>query len=79
MDPFVGQIFVFPFEFTPRGFAPCDGRLMPKTQHTALYALIGDRFGGSDVAFALPNYKGMAPQGSGYFIALTGVFPNPSE
>lgn len=78
MDPFVGQLFVFPFDFVPQKFLPCDGRMLPKGPNTALFSLLGYRFGGSGEQFAIPNYKGMAPQGSGYFIAVQGVYPNPS-
>lgn len=80
MDPFyfVGQIVLLPFAFTPKGFAVCDGRLLSIVRYVALFALIGTNFGGDGLTtFALPDYRGMAPTGSRYFIALEGVFPTP--
>jgi microcystin-dependent protein len=48
-------------------------------EYTALFSLIGKNFGGDgQTTFALPNYQGLAPKGSQYFIALNGVFPQRS-
>ena len=80
MDPFyfVGQVVLLPFSFAPKGFADCDGRLLPIIRYVALYSLIGTTFGGDGLTtFALPDYRGMAPAGSKYRIALEGVFPTP--
>lgn len=80
MDPFyfVGQIVLLPFSFTPKGFAVCDGRLLPIVRYVALFSLIGNKFGGDGLTtFALPDYRAVPPLGSRYFIALEGVFPTP--
>jgi microcystin-dependent protein len=48
-------------------------------EYTALFSLIGKNFGGDgEKTFALPNYQGLAPKGSQYFIALNGIFPRQS-
>ena len=73
---FVGQILLLPYNFSPVALAPCDGRLLQIMEYTALYSLIGKNFGGDgEKTFALPNYQGLAPKGSQYFIVLNGVFP----
>src|SRR5262245_3460329 len=63
----------------PVDLAPCDGRLLQIMEYTALFSIIGQNFGGDgQKTFALPNYQGLAPKGSQYFIALNGVFPQRS-
>lgn len=70
---YLGQIIIFPFDFEPTGWALCDGRLLPISQNTALFSLIGTKFGGDGrTTFALPDYKNQAPAGSNYFIYLQG-------
>lgn len=69
-DQFVAEIRVFPFNFAPKGWALCDGQLMPISQNTALFSLLGTTYGGDGKStFALPNLQGSAPmhpgQGSG--------------
>jgi microcystin-dependent protein len=60
-DPFVAEIRVFPFNFAPRGWAWCDGQLMPISQNTALFALLGTTYGGDGKStFALPDLQGSA-------------------
>ena len=55
-DPFVAEIRIFPFNFAPRGWAFCNGQLMPISQNTALFSLLGTYYGGNGVStFALPN------------------------
>src|SRR5918992_4447304 len=62
MDPFVAEIRIFGFNFAPRGWATCDGQLLPISQNTALFALLGTMYGGDGKStFALPNLKGAAP------------------
>jgi microcystin-dependent protein len=74
---FVGQILLLPYNFSPQNLAPCDGQLLQITQYTAFFSLIGENFGGDgEKTFALPNYQGLAPKGSQYFIALNGIFPS---
>lgn len=60
-DPFVAEIRIFPFNFAPRGWAWCDGQLLPLSQNTALFSLLGTNYGGNGKSnFALPNLQGRA-------------------
>ena len=60
-DPFVAEIRIFPFNFAPKGWAFCDGQLMPISQNTALFSLLGTTYGGDGKStFALPNLQGSA-------------------
>src|ERR1700745_2471559 len=62
MDPFVAEIRIFPFNFAPKGWAWCDGQLLPISQNTALFSLLGTTYGGDGKSnFALPNLQGSAP------------------
>lgn len=66
MDAFIGQLTDFGFNFPPRGWAPCDGRLLPISQNTALFSLIGTFYGGNGTTnFALPDLRGRIPVGQG--------------
>lgn len=66
MDPFLGEIRMFSGTFAPRGWAFCNGSLIPISQNTALFALLGTQFGGDGRStFALPNLLGRAPVGQG--------------
>ena len=57
-DPFVAEIRVLPFNFAPKGWAFCDGQLMPLSQNTALFALLGTTYGGDGKStFALPDLQ----------------------
>ena len=59
MEPFLGQIQAFGFNFAPRGWAHCNGQLMPIAQNTALFSLLGTQFGGDGrTTFALPDLRG---------------------
>jgi microcystin-dependent protein len=65
-DPFVAEIRIFPFNFAPKGWAWCDGQLLPISQNTALFSLLGTTYGGDGKStFALPNLKGRAPMHPG--------------
>jgi microcystin-dependent protein len=60
-DPFLAEIRIFPFSFAPKGWALCDGQLMPISQNTALFSLLGTTYGGDGKStFALPNVQGSA-------------------
>lgn len=60
-DPFVAEIRIFPFNFAPKGWAFCDGQLLPLSQNTALFSLLGTTYGGNGKSnFALPNLQGSA-------------------
>lgn len=61
-DPFVAEIRIFGFNFAPRGWATCDGQLLPLSQNTALFSLLGTTYGGNGKSnFALPNMAGNVP------------------
>src|SRR5215831_15423636 len=65
-DPFVAEIRIFPFNFAPKGWAFCDGQLLPLSQNTALFSLLGTTYGGNGKSnFALPNMQGNAPMHPG--------------
>jgi microcystin-dependent protein len=65
-DPFVAEIRIFPFNFAPKGWAWCDGQLMPLSQNTALFSLLGTTYGGNGKSnFALPDLQGSAPMHPG--------------
>jgi len=61
-SPFVAEIRIFPFNFAPTGWAFCNGQLLPISQNTALFSLLGTQYGGDGKStFALPNLQGSAP------------------
>ncbi len=65
-DPFVAEIRIFPFNFAPKGWAWCNGQLMPISQNTALFSLLGTTYGGDGKStFALPDLQGRAPMHPG--------------
>lgn len=65
-DPFVAEIRIFPFNFAPKGWAFCDGQILPLSQNTALFSLLGTTYGGDGKSnFALPNLQGNAPMHPG--------------
>ncbi|HEX2050298.1 MAG TPA: tail fiber protein [Actinomycetota bacterium] len=65
-DPFVAEIRIFPFNFAPTGWAFCDGQLMPISQNTALFSLLGTTYGGDGKStFALPDLQGNVPMHPG--------------
>lgn len=65
-DPFVAEIRIFPFNFAPKGWAWCDGQLLPISQNTALFSLLGTTYGGDGRSnFALPDMQGNAPMHPG--------------
>lgn len=71
-DPFVAEIRMFPFNFAPRGWATCDGQVLPISQNTALFSLLGTTYGGNGVStFALPNLQGCVPLGTGQGPGMT--------
>jgi microcystin-dependent protein len=72
-DQFVAEIRIFGFNFAPTGWALCDGQIMPISQNTALFSLLGTTYGGDGKStFALPNIQGSAPlqQGQGAGLSL---------
>ncbi|WP_428030271.1 phage tail protein [Ancylobacter sp.] len=72
MDPFIGEIRLFPFNFAPKEWADCDGRLLSIGQHDLLFSVIGHSYGSSgNQSFALPNLTGRAPLCAGTGPGLT--------
>ena len=60
--PFVAEIRILPYTFAPTGWATCDGQLLPLSQNTALFSLLGTMYGGNGKSnFALPDLQGNAP------------------
>jgi microcystin-dependent protein len=65
-DPFVAEIRIFPFNFAPKGWAFCNGQILPISQNTALFSLLGTTYGGNGQStFALPDMQGNAPMHPG--------------
>lgn len=77
-EPFLGQIQLSPYDFAPINWAFCRGQLLSIAQNTALFSLLGTKFGGDGITtFALPDLQGAEPiPGTEYIISLTGIFPS---
>jgi microcystin-dependent protein len=74
-DPFVAEIRIFPFNFAPKGWAFCNGQILPISQNTALFSLLGTTYGGDGKSnFALPNMQGNAPIHAGQGKGLSEYF-----
>lgn len=70
-DPYISEIRLVSFNFAPKGWAFCDGQLLPINQNQALFSLIGTFYGGNGTTnFALPNLQGRVPihMGNGFVI-----------
>src|SRR3546814_1398233 len=66
MEPFLGQIMMVGFNFAPRGWALCQGQLLPISQNQALFSLLGTTYGGDGrTTFALPDLRGRCAIGMG--------------
>lgn len=71
-NPFLAEVRIFTAGFAPKGWAQCDGQLMPISQNTALFSLLGTTYGGDGKSnFALPNLQGCAPMQAGQGPGLT--------
>ena len=71
-NPFVAEIRIFAGNFAPTGWALCDGQLLPISQNTALFSLLGTTYGGDGRSnFALPNLQGSAPLQAGQGAGLS--------
>ncbi|MBZ5491808.1 MAG: tail fiber protein [Acidobacteriia bacterium] len=82
MDPFVAEIRIFPFNFAPKGWAFCNGQLLPISQNTALFSLLGTTYGGDGKStFALPDMQGNTPmqQGQGSGLSLRDLGEQAGE
>jgi microcystin-dependent protein len=73
-NPFLAEIRIFPFTFAPHGWALCNGQILPISQNTALFSLLGTNFGGDGKSnFGLPNLQGRSPMGTGNANGLSNV------
>jgi len=75
MEPFLGQLALFPYGFVPQNWAACNGQLLPINQYQALFSLLGTTYGGNGTTtFALPNLQGRAPisQGGAFTLGQSG-------
>jgi microcystin-dependent protein len=77
MEPYIGQIQLFPYNYVPAYWVFCEGQLLSISQYTALFNLLGTTYGGDGKnTFALPNLKGKEPDPNmHYCIALEGIYP----
>ena len=82
MEPYIGDIELFAFDFAPMDWLPCEGQTLNITDYEVLFALIGNRYGGNGMTtFCLPDLRNMLPMkemGMHYCIATVGVFPQRS-
>jgi len=75
METFVGSICIFGFNFAPRDWALCNGSLIPISQNTALFSLLGTYYGGNGTTnFALPNLQGRGANGQGQLMGSGSVY-----
>lgn len=75
MDPFIAEIRIFAGNFAPMGWAFCNGQILPISQNTALFSLLGTYYGGNGQStFALPNLQGSTPIGEGQGPGLSPRF-----
>ncbi|MGH9628803.1 MAG: phage tail protein [Bryobacteraceae bacterium] len=73
-EAFIGSIVLFAGNFAPRGWAFCQGQLLPIAQNAALFSILGTTYGGNgQTTFALPDLRGRAPIGAGQGPGLTPV------
>lgn len=79
MEQLIGQIAIYPWDWAPRNWAKCDGQTLLIEHNYALYALIGNEFGGDgDTTFAVPKLPPIKVEGGGdlaYYVALQGYYP----
>lgn len=75
MTPFLGQLALFPFGFPPKGWALCQGQLLPINQYQALFSLLGTTYGGDGrTTFGLPDLQGRTPVSTGNSVVLGQKF-----
>src|SRR5271155_3610803 len=75
-EAFLGEIRMFGFTFVPQGWAMCNGQLLPISQNTALFSLLGTTYGGDGVStFALPNLQSRVPIHQGQGTSLSPYVP----
>ena len=74
-SPFLSEIRIFSFGFAPKGWALCNGQVLPINQNQALFSLVGTFYGGNGITtFALPNLQGSVPfhVGGGFALGQVG-------
>jgi len=72
MEPFIGMVILFGGNFAPRGWALCDGQLLPISENTSLFSILGTTYGGDGrTTFALPDLRGRVPLHPGHGPGLT--------
>ena len=72
----LGTIFLFAGDFAPKGYAMCNGQMLPINQNTALFSILGTTYGGDGrTTFALPKLSGPI-SGANYVIAVNGIYPS---
>jgi microcystin-dependent protein len=76
-EPYIGEVRIVGFNFAPANYATCDGQIMPITQNTALFSILGTTYGGNGTStFALPDLRGRIPVhvdiGNGFFLGQNG-------
>ncbi len=77
MEPLIGQVQAFAFDFAPRGWAKCEGQILAIQDYQALFSLLGTTYGGDGrTTFALPDLRRLARRSkANYYIALEGIYP----
>ena len=79
-EPFIGEIRLFGFNFAPIGWAMCAGQLLPISQNTALFSLLGTTYGGNGTSnFALPDLRGRVPVSQGQGLGLSSYIMGELE
>ncbi|QBN20165.1 phage tail protein [Flavobacterium nackdongense] len=79
-DQLVGEIRLFPFNFVPKGWAKCEGQLIPISQNTALFSLLGTNYGGNGTTnFALPDLRDRMAVGAGQSPGLSAIVLGQSD
>ena len=75
METYIGTVMIFAGNFAPRDWAFCDGKILPITNYTALFSILGDTYGGDGRStFALPKLDSPIA-GAHYIICLNGLYP----
>src|ERR1019366_6410165 len=73
-DPFIAELRLFGFNFAPVGWMQCNGQILPISQYTALFSLLGTNYGGNGTTnFAVPNLQGIVPIGQGQGPGLSPI------
>jgi microcystin-dependent protein len=73
-DPFIGNVMLVAFDYAPRGWAFCNGQLLPINQNQALFSLLGTQYGGNGTTnFALPDLRSRVPLGFGQGPGLSSI------